>query len=144
MEKIQLIISPNKVLKSISVPVQFGTDISNEINQMKKILLENGGVGLSAPQVGINQTYFIMNTEFVENNIVTVINPKIDYLSHLKEKLEESCLSFSDKIVSVNRSTTIHVRYYNEKWEEQSMYLSGIKARIFQHEYDHLIGKCIL
>lgn len=144
MEELKLIIAPNKVLKSISVPVQFGADISNEINQMKKILLENGGIGLSAPQVGINQTYFIMNTEFIENNIVTVINPIIDYSSHLKEKLEEGCLSFPDKFVNVNRSTTIHVKYYNENWEEQSMYLSGIKARIFQHEYDHLIGKCIL
>ena len=144
MDKLNLIIAPNKILKSISVPVEFGTDISNELKQMKSILLENGAIGLSAPQIGINKTYFIMNIGFVEDNIVTVINPKIDYLSHLKEKLEECCLSLPDKIVKVNRSTTIHVVYYDENWKEQNMYLSGIKARIFQHEYDHLIGKCLL
>lgn len=136
----ELIVNNKDLLSKKSVPVKFGTDLSFEISQMNKIMNELGGVGLSAIQVGDARRFFITNTYLIIDIPTVVINPIIDFYSNGKERLEEGCLSFPNQYKEVSRSSFIHVKYYNENWEEQELYLRGIESRVFQHEYDHLYG----
>lgn len=139
------IITDIKTLHKKSVPVEFGTDLSLIIQDMKKTMKYYNGVGLSAPQINIHQRFFIMNPSIFnfDSNIITVINPEIDYYSTNTDRLEEGCLSFPDKYKMVSRNKMIHVKYYDENWKEHSKYLRNISARIFLHEFDHLNGKTI-
>ena len=126
-----------------STPITVGVDLSYYINTLKELLLSQGGLGLSAPEIGIYQQIFVMNVGFVTDNVQVIINPIIDFVSNKRETLEESCMSCPDKFKAVNRAELIHVQYYNENWELITCYFSGLKARVFQHEYEHLLGKCI-
>lgn len=105
------------------------------INTMKK----HNGVGLAAPQIGININLFIASINGV---VECIINPKIVYCNG-SEVGVEGCLSIEEKY-KVMRYETIVVNYYSlhlMKYIEKE--LTGFDARIFQHEYDHLFGRLI-
>ena len=137
----EILISNN--FEGKSTPVNVGVDLSYYINMLKEVLLSKGGLGISAPEIGIYQQIYVMNVGFINNNVQVIINPVIDFQSDRTEELEESCMSCPDQLKSLKRPELIHVRYYNENWELITCYLSGLKARVFMHEYEHLQGKCI-
>jgi peptide deformylase len=100
--------------------------------------------GLAAPQVGMLHRVFIIRFEGVTT---IVINPEILKYGHKKIKMEEACLSHSwtrERGINMKRSFEIDVFYYNGKGETVSETLTDMKARIFQHEVDHLNGICIV
>lgn len=98
------------------------------------------GVGLAAPQVGINLQFFI--TAISHMNVV--INPAIVGYSKKMETGREGCLSFPDRdYIQVARNVEIAVCYTNRAGNQVSKKLNGFEARVFQHEYDHLYGRCI-
>lgn len=114
------------------------------IDDMVKTMHNHSGVGLAAPQVNKSIRVFVMQSwPFVPLTIV--INPKIEYLeSYGKQKSSEGCLSIPGKSVRVMRFNKLHMSYYNRKGEYVSEELSGFKAIIAQHEYDHLNGILIV
>lgn len=124
------------------------------IANMKETMHNASGVGLAAPQIGkpirlfvIDASPFADDEEFSdqENEVLknfnrVFINPKI-----LKEEGEEwsfneGCLSIPDIREDVWRQPKITVEYQNERFEKITETLSGLAARIFQHEYDHIEG----
>jgi peptide deformylase len=98
------------------------------------------GVGLAAPQVGINEQIFVIDTG---KEVMAVINPKI-FKSAGSEVMEEGCLSIPRVMVDVKRAKSIWVEFVDEHNRKVRGRLNGIVARIFQHEFDHLNGKLIL
>jgi len=112
------------------------------------------GVGLAAPQVGLSIRLFVIDASpFAEDDEdrkgdpalkdfkKVLINPII-----LEEKGEEwgfneGCLSIPDITGEVMRRPNVLVNYLDEEFEEQEVELSGLAARIVQHEYDHIEGK---
>lgn len=110
------------------------------IKSMIETMYEQKGIGLAAPQVGINRQIFVCD---VGEGPVAVINPKI-----LKRNgsgfLEEGCLSIPDVLVKVKRPEVIDVRYVDEDNRVVECQYSDIMARVFLHETDHLFGKLIV
>lgn len=95
------------------------------------------GYGLSANQCGFKYRVFVMG---FDDNFVAFYNPEIINVSKETNHLAEGCLSFPLLGLYVTRPSEIGVRYqdFNGKW--QGVTLTGISARVFQHELDHLNG----
>lgn len=106
--------------------------------QMVKVMLEKNGLGLSAPQVGLDYQLFVMGEK--EDASVMVINPEIVDVSDETLLDVEGCLSFPDMFVNIQRPKDVKAIWYNEKLERQEGLISGYGARCFLHEFDHLHG----
>lgn len=108
------------------------------VKEMTKLMFLHGGIGLAAPQVGVSKRIFIMGNS---TKLVTCINPEIiSGVGELKE--QEGCLSFPDLWLSVKRYEDIVVRYLTSSNELVEENLTGLMARVFQHELEHLGGVC--
>ncbi|MBF0489728.1 MAG: peptide deformylase [Candidatus Omnitrophica bacterium] len=109
------------------------------IASMFETMRAQKGIGLAAPQVGINEQIFVVDTG---KNAFAVINPKI-LRSVGSEVGEEGCLSIPFLQVSVKRAKEVEVEFIDENNELVRAKISGLLARVFQHENDHLYGKLI-
>ena len=112
--------------------------------EMSRILKENmvhyGGVGLSANQIGIGERVFIMMLNMETEETITCFNPRIIKRYDDNVWCEEGCLSFPDEIINVERPDRIIVKYEDEDKKDHKIKLSGMAARVFLHEFDHLEG----
>jgi len=99
-----------------------------------------GGIGLSANQVGLEWRMFIAN---YRNKFYAIFDPVISKHSVEKETLEEGCLSIPETFVEVPRYLWITLEGLDQNGKKIKIRTSGIMARIFQHELDHLNGKLI-
>lgn len=125
------------------------TDIKNdkEISRIAKemflVMYAAEGVGLAAPQVGINKRLMVFNASGDKKkwlDEVVMVNPVIKEFSEGKVTDTEGCLSFPDMNGRVERSKWIKVEATNLKGKAIKKKFTGWEARIFQHEYDHLDG----
>ena len=112
--------------------------------EMSRILKENmihyEGVGLSANQIGIGERVFIMMLNMETEETITCFNPRIIKRYDDDVWCEEGCLSFPDEIINVKRPDRIIVKYEDEDKKDHKIKLSGMAARVFLHEFDHLEG----
>ena len=119
---------------------------SNDLNrpEMSRILRENmihyGGIGLSANQIGIGERVFVMMLNMETEETITCFNPRIIKRYDDNVWCEEGCLSFPDEIINVERPDRIIVKYEDEDKKDHKIKLSGMAARVFLHEFDHLEG----
>jgi peptide deformylase len=105
---------------------------------MLKIMFENNGIGLAAPQIGISKRILVMGNPQLS---FTCINPKI--INKENEYIDqEGCLSFPGLWLNVRRYKNITVQYQDIIGREQEKTLDALQARVFQHELDHLEGIC--
>lgn len=101
----------------------------------------NPGIGIAAPQVGINKNVFWVQRFDKEGEpFEFYINPKIIWRSALLRKGMEGCLSIPDISGEVLRNYTIQLTYYDKEGEFHEEIVEGFTAVVFQHEYDHLNG----
>jgi len=98
---------------------------------------KNKGYGLSANQCGFRYRVFVMGAE---DNYVAFFNPSIVLKSKKEVHIEEGCLSFPMLGLRITRPEEVAVTYqdFNGEWKETT--LTGISARCFQHELDHMNG----
>ena len=112
--------------------------------EMSRILKENmmhyEGVGLSANQIGIGERVFIMVLNMETEETITCFNPRIIKRYDDDVWCEEGCLSFPDEIINVKRPDRIVVKYEDEDKKDHKIKLSGMAARVFLHEFDHMEG----
>jgi len=133
----------HKVLLSISEeidPLDKNTGIL--VNRMKESLLStDGGVGIAAPQVGINRkVIWVQRFDKKENPLEYFINPVITWKSELQNLGPEGDLSIPDFYDQFYRSKVITLEYVDLKGEKHSEIVEGFTAIILQHEIDHLFG----
>lgn len=109
------------------------------------------GVGLAAPQVGLNIRVVVINLDIVSDDIPelkgyihTFINPHVIETNDEMEDMEEGCLSLPGIHERVRRPTKVHVRYLDENFQEHDEWKEGYVARVMQHEFDHLNGKLFI
>lgn len=107
---------------------------------MLSTMYASRGVGLAAPQVGINQKIFVMDSG---DDPLFIADPQILRRSG-SECMEEGCLSLPGKVINVRRAKTIRVKYLDQDNRPVERTFSGMAARIFLHENDHLLGKLII
>jgi len=126
-------------LTETSTPWDFEVDgdPAELIKDMQDILAANGGVGLAAPQCGVLKRIFLMG---VPENYTACINPMLVSLSEERALDVEGCLSFPDLWMKVKRPAAATVKYQTVTGENVEENLIGLRARIFLHEYDHLVG----
>ena len=112
--------------------------------EISRILKENmfhyEGIGLSANQIGISERLFIMMLNMETEETITCFNPRIIKRYDDNVWCEEGCLSFPDEIINVERPDRIIVKYEDEDRKDHKIKLSGMAARVFLHEFDHLEG----
>lgn len=105
--------------------------------ELVKFMYDSNGIGLAANQVGVPYRIFAMRGH--PENFVC-FNPKIVFHSNDKVVLEEGCLTYPGLLVKIKRSQHIRVRFNTPNGDIQTRQFTGMTARIFQHEYDHLDG----
>jgi peptide deformylase len=137
--KIRLYGDPCLVTKSKAVK-EVGPVERMLIAAMFETMIACRGVGLAAPQVGINEQIFVVDTG---NEVFAAINPKIIKIAG-SEVMEEGCLSIPRVLVDIKRAKTVWVEFTDEENRHVRAKLTGLTAKVFQHEYDHLQGKLIL
>jgi peptide deformylase len=108
---------------------------------MLATMYADNGIGLAAPQVGVNKRLMVFNEfgdpEDKESEMV-LANPIIIDKSSLKGSSEEGCLSFPNMYGEVERHYRVTVDYQDITGQKKKIRLEGYPAVIFQHEYDHL------
>lgn len=107
------------------------------IQDMLDTMYEALGVGLAAPQVGVLKRIIVID---VGEGPIVLINPEILETSG-EQTGEEGCLSVPGKSGQVTRPDYVKVRALNEDMEEIELEGTGLLARAFCHEIDHLDGK---
>ncbi len=102
-----------------------------------------GGIGLSANQVGLPFNMFVLGDHpQLENGLkMACFNPMIISSSEEKVVMKEGCLTFPFLWLSITRPRKVVVKYEDENGELKEGHLDGMMSRIFQHEYDHMLGR---
>lgn len=99
------------------------------------------GVGIAAPQIGINRNaVWVQRYDKEGEPFEFIINPKITWYSDIVRYGREGCLSIPDIFGKVHRSLILRLEYYDLDGNFHDESVEGFTAVIFQHEYDHLIG----
>lgn len=129
-----------RVLHRVAKPITFEKpkQLAQLAERMHQCMLDLGGIGLAAPQVGIGRRMFVMAVVGVK---LTCFNPRIIGLdAEQQEDCKEGCLSFPDEYVYTRRCSSIRVEYQDAEGLVHEQHLTGIAAICFQHELDHLDG----
>ncbi len=134
--------------KKTSIIKNIDDNINSLVTNMFDSLYNiSNGVGLAGNQVGEEKSLFIMDLSIGTDNPKTAplvfINPEILELSDEEAEESEGCLSIPEFYEKVKRPKFIKVKYYDLKEKEHTKEFDGFKARVFQHEYDHLQGVLI-
>jgi len=111
-------------------PMQFASELVETCKEFR-------GLGLSANQCGFPYRVFVMGTD---DNFVAFFNPKIVYSTPETVHMMEGCLSFPMLGLMVTRPQEIHVEYQDYTGEHKEAQFTGLTARCFQHELDHMNG----
>ena len=142
---LQMKLCGDLVLREKCSPVSDITpELLNTMDEMVKMMSEQNGVGLAAPQVGITQRFLVMMDP--DTNVVyKMINPKILSRSEETTVMEEGCLSVLGPdgmpvYSNVRRPSKVSVEWMDESGKMMAAEMSGVPARIVQHETDHLDG----
>ena len=139
---IDLVSYNNPVLYKPTKLFDFETQDAVEIfNTLSDKVLEHGGYGLTANQIGIPYSVFVFGNGKDRESLVAVFNPKIVDYSDDTNLGYEGCLSIPGLVIKIARSNTIRLRYQNINGEILSETFSGLTARVIQHEYCHINGK---
>ncbi len=110
------------------------------IDEMAEIMYDIPGIGLAAPQIGVNKRVIIFD---IGEGLEVLINPEI--ISREDElESQEGCLSIPDRELLVKRAQKITVRALNKEGEKKTFAFEGLIARVVQHEIDHLDGRLIV
>ncbi|MEL6674135.1 MAG: peptide deformylase [Bacteroidota bacterium] len=124
-------------------------ELDQLIANMFETMYNAQGVGLAAPQVNLDLRIFIVDgrpmdgeeEEDLSDFRKVFINPRKVEESGKVWPFEEGCLSIPDIRETVRRPEQITLEYMDESFQPQKETFTGFKARVVQHEYDHLEGK---
>ena len=143
-----IVVYGHEVLRKVAADIDKDyPDLQQLIADMFETMYRSEGMGLAAPQIGKSIRIFIIDgTPIAEDEPSLAgfkkvfINPHIIEKSGEMKLMNEGCLSIPSIREEVNREAHIRIQYYDENWAYHDEIYDGYKARIIQHEYDHLDG----
>ncbi len=139
MAKLRILKVGDSTLRKVCRPVDTITPrVLTLLDDMAETMRAANGVGLAAPQVGVLRRIVVIEVE--EGQLIELINPKIIAYSGEQES-EEGCLSVPGRWGITRRPMHVTVRALNRKGETFDITGSGLLAKAFCHELDHLDGK---
>ena len=129
-------------------------NLDSLIDNMWETMYAASGVGLAAPQIGLSIRLFIVDASpFSEDKTLSLeereklskfkmvfINPELKATSDDLNTFNEGCLSIPEIREDIVRENEIIVDYYDQDFNKKSLKLDGLRARVVQHEYDHIQG----
>tara|TARA_Y100001951_G_scaffold48747_1_gene38410 strand:- start:270 stop:806 length:537 start_codon:yes stop_codon:yes gene_type:complete len=138
----------NPILSQKCEPFDFNNPIMDPYElaeELHKIRFKGRGVGLAAPQVGINTQALVMGmgdfeTKEAKDYNSVFFNPEITEFSDETVLMIEGCLSYPGLFIKIKRPTYIVLTWENEEGNKCYEKFAGMTARIIQHEIDHLNG----
>lgn len=144
--KLSIVAYGDPVLRKMCVSIDENyPELNKLISDMFDTMYAASGVGLAAPQVGQPIRLFVVDTgadeEGNEGYKRVFINAIILEETGEPWAFTEGCLSIPDIREDVMRKPNVKVQYYDENWVMHTENLSGMPARVVQHEYDHIQGK---
>lgn len=143
------------VLRKVGVDIDKDyPNLEELLENMKETMANAQGVGLAAPQIGKAIRLFLVDTtpfaeddeldekekEFLGSFKKTFINAQIIEETGEEWVFNEGCLSIPNVREDVFRNETVKIEYYDENFKKHTEVLSGLAARVVQHEYDHIEG----
>ena len=139
----ELIKSPDPWLQTKVKPFFFSEMDAKLISgEMCQIMMAKNGLGLSANQVGLDAQIFVMRP--IEHKEITkpfaVINPEILEVSEETVLAKEGCLSHIGLVLNIRRPRSLVAKFLDIDEKECILEFTGIDARCFAHEFDHLQG----
>ncbi len=147
---LSLVTADNPVLRKVADAITRFDDpvLQKLIDDMIPTMYERDGIGLAAPQINHSLQLAVIvpdPTRFQDfkekkEEAIVIINPKIEKHSLRKESQEEGCLSVPKYFGPVKRWKNVTVSFHDRNGIKQIMKSSGLLAKVFQHEIDHLNG----
>jgi len=132
------------VLRARALEVErFDEDLRAEVARMGDLMRDALGVGLAATQVGVLHRVLVFQAH-EEDPLTALVNPVLEWVSDELEAAEEGCLSLPSVHVEVERPARIRVSAHDETGAPLALEAEGLRARVIQHEIDHLDGVLIL
>ena len=142
-----IVLYGNSVLRERAVVIAKGeVDVKKLSEDMFETMHNADGIGLAAPQIGISKRIFVVDGSMLEDEEMkdfkeVFINPTIESETGDAWEFEEGCLSIPAVRGGVSRKSNIHITYFDEKWNKKTKEYDGMRARVIQHEFDHINGK---
>jgi peptide deformylase len=141
-----ILVFGNSVLKKRAVDIVEGEiDVIQLAADMYETMEGAEGVGLAAPQIGKGIRMFVIDATKMEDDEVgdfkqIFINPVMVKQDGDEWAFEEGCLSIPEIREEVFRQEKLTIKFFDENWQPHERTYDGLKARIIQHEYDHIEG----
>lgn len=145
MAVLEIVHYGNPVLETVGQPFgdkEFGESLEKFAADMFLTMVEAGGVGLAAPQVGFSKRMFVMDIPEGDDRDavkVVMVNPEIIRVEG-EQTGDEGCLSFPGLFQTVQREMRVIARAQNIKGEQFEIDVEGLAARCILHETDHCDG----
>lgn len=143
------------VLRKVTVDIDKSYDVKKLSEDMFETMYNAKGVGLAAPQIGLNVRMFVVDgrpfnegedMEERDKDPSLIDFKKVFINAEILEEdgddwaFEEGCLSIPDVREDIYRPEYVTIRYFDIDWKEHTEEYEGLAARIIQHEYDHIDG----
>jgi peptide deformylase len=130
------------VLRTPADPVRdFDRELRGLVSDLTDTLLEAGGAGLAAPQIGVGLRVFVFDVDEVVGHIV---NPVLEFPDEEDQVGEEGCLSIPGMYYDTKRRMNVVAKGYNSYGDPLQLVGTGMMSRCVQHETDHLDGVLFL
>jgi peptide deformylase len=143
-EPLKIILYPDPRLRKVSAPVSaFDESLKSLVTTLFELMRSDRGVGLAAPQVGVNLRVFVINPTGKPGDDRAYVNPQLSEASG-EDEAEEGCLSLPRITVNVLRSRKLRMKAQDVDGKSFEEVADGYVARIWQHENDHLDGILLL
>ncbi len=145
-----IVVYGDAVLRKRAIDIKAGTDLKDLVADMYETMHAAHGIGLAAPQIGKSIRLFIVDGTTLEDEPTLAdfkkvfVNAVILNETGKEWDFEEGCLSIPNIREDVARKEKVRVKYFDENWSAFEEEFDGMKARIIQHEYDHIEGKLFL
>lgn len=134
----KIVLQGDECLTKVCRPVtEFNSRLHTLLDDMTDTLLDSGGVGLAAPQVGILRRVCVVLNE--DDEVIELVNPEIIFTSGEQTGLE-GCLSVPGKYGMVTRPEVVRVRAQDRNGDFFEVEDEDLTARCFCHEIEHLDG----
>lgn len=138
--KLHIIYDGDPILRKKSEQIKKITPkIRKLIDDMFETMYADNGIGLAAPQVGLNQRVIVIDTQNRKSKPIAMVNPEIIDRAGEQESVE-GCLSCPGLSATVKRSATVTVTGLDQNGRNLTLEADGLLAIVFQHEIDHLNG----
>jgi len=139
---LEVLTYPNSVLRRQAEKIEtIDDDLSELFDSMTETMYTADGVGLAAPQIGVSKQLFVVDAS---EGPMIFVNPEIIQKDDEEETVEEGCLSLPGIHVDVTRAKRVVVSSMDASGSVHEIEASGLLARVFQHEIDHLNGVLII